>query len=36
VIILTEVLTLFGLDEVEVSEHDILRGAALGLGLERE
>jgi exopolyphosphatase/guanosine-5'-triphosphate,3'-diphosphate pyrophosphatase len=31
-IILIEVLTLFGLDEVEVSEHDILRGAALGLG----
>lgn len=31
VIILVEVLRLFGLDEVEVSEHDILRGAALGL-----
>ncbi len=31
VIILVEVLELFGLDEVEVSEHDILRGAALGL-----
>ncbi|HTX30880.1 MAG TPA: Ppx/GppA phosphatase family protein [Solirubrobacteraceae bacterium] len=31
VIILTEVLRLFGLNEVEVSEHDILRGAALGL-----
>ena len=31
VIILLEVLRLFGLDEVEVSEHDILRGAALGL-----
>jgi exopolyphosphatase / guanosine-5'-triphosphate,3'-diphosphate pyrophosphatase len=31
-IILVEVLTLFGLDQVEVSEHDILRGAALGLG----
>jgi exopolyphosphatase / guanosine-5'-triphosphate,3'-diphosphate pyrophosphatase len=31
VIILTEVLELFGLDAVEVSEHDILRGAALGL-----
>ena len=30
VIILIEVLDLFGLDEVEVSEHDILRGAALG------
>jgi exopolyphosphatase/guanosine-5'-triphosphate,3'-diphosphate pyrophosphatase len=31
VIILSEVMALFGLDEVEVSEHDILRGAALGL-----
>jgi len=31
VIILTEVMTLFGLDQVEVSEHDILRGAVLGL-----
>ncbi len=31
VIILVCVLELFGLDEVEVSEHDILRGAALGL-----
>jgi exopolyphosphatase/guanosine-5'-triphosphate,3'-diphosphate pyrophosphatase len=31
VIILLEVLRLFGLEEVEVSEHDILRGAALGL-----
>jgi exopolyphosphatase/guanosine-5'-triphosphate,3'-diphosphate pyrophosphatase len=30
-IILLEVLALFGLDEFEVSEHDILRGAALGL-----
>jgi exopolyphosphatase/guanosine-5'-triphosphate,3'-diphosphate pyrophosphatase len=30
-IILIEVLKLFGLDELEVSEHDILRGAALGL-----
>jgi len=29
--ILIEVLELFGLDRVEVSEHDILRGAALGL-----
>jgi exopolyphosphatase/guanosine-5'-triphosphate,3'-diphosphate pyrophosphatase len=29
--ILLEVLTLFNLDEVEVSDHDILRGAALGL-----
>lgn len=34
VIILTEVLALFDLDEVEVSEHDILRGAALGLESE--
>jgi exopolyphosphatase/guanosine-5'-triphosphate,3'-diphosphate pyrophosphatase len=33
-IILIEVLTLFGLDGVEVSEHDILRGAALGLGTQ--
>ena len=32
VIILIEVLDLFGLDALEVSEHDILRGAALGLG----
>jgi exopolyphosphatase/guanosine-5'-triphosphate,3'-diphosphate pyrophosphatase len=31
VIILTEVMTVFGLEQVEVSEHDILRGAALGL-----
>jgi exopolyphosphatase/guanosine-5'-triphosphate,3'-diphosphate pyrophosphatase len=31
VIILLEILKLFGLDEVEISEHDILRGAALGL-----
>jgi exopolyphosphatase/guanosine-5'-triphosphate,3'-diphosphate pyrophosphatase len=31
VIILTEVMGLFGLAEVEISEHDILRGAALGL-----
>jgi exopolyphosphatase/guanosine-5'-triphosphate,3'-diphosphate pyrophosphatase len=31
IMILTEVMTVFGLDEVEVSEHDILRGAALGL-----
>jgi len=30
-IILLETLGLFGLDEVEVSEHDILRGAALDL-----
>jgi exopolyphosphatase/guanosine-5'-triphosphate,3'-diphosphate pyrophosphatase len=31
VIIFREVLRLFGLDEIEVSEHDILRGAARGL-----
>jgi exopolyphosphatase/guanosine-5'-triphosphate,3'-diphosphate pyrophosphatase len=31
VVILGEVAALFGLDEIEVSEHDILRGAALGL-----
>jgi exopolyphosphatase/guanosine-5'-triphosphate,3'-diphosphate pyrophosphatase len=30
-VILGEVMSLFGLDEVEVSEHDILRGGALGL-----
>ena len=34
VVILLEVLRLFDLDAVEVSEHDILRGAALGLALE--
>jgi exopolyphosphatase / guanosine-5'-triphosphate,3'-diphosphate pyrophosphatase len=32
VIILRETMTLFGLDRVETSEHDILRGAAVGLG----
>jgi exopolyphosphatase / guanosine-5'-triphosphate,3'-diphosphate pyrophosphatase len=31
VIILTEVMRLFGLEQIEVSEHDILRGAVLGL-----
>jgi exopolyphosphatase / guanosine-5'-triphosphate,3'-diphosphate pyrophosphatase len=31
VIILVEVLSLFDLPQVEISEHDILRGAALGL-----
>jgi exopolyphosphatase / guanosine-5'-triphosphate,3'-diphosphate pyrophosphatase len=31
-IILVETLRLFGLERIEVSEHDILRGAALGLG----
>jgi len=30
VVIFGEVLDLFGLAEIEVSEHDILRGAALG------
>jgi hypothetical protein len=30
-IIFAEVVRRFGLDEVEVSEHDILRGAALNL-----
>jgi exopolyphosphatase/guanosine-5'-triphosphate,3'-diphosphate pyrophosphatase len=32
VLIFTEVARLFDLREVEISEHDILRGAALGLG----
>lgn len=32
VIILREVMELFGLRSIEISEHDILRGAALGLG----
>ncbi len=32
VLIFREVMGLFGLDQIEVSEHDILRGAALGLG----
>jgi exopolyphosphatase/guanosine-5'-triphosphate,3'-diphosphate pyrophosphatase len=32
VVILLDVLELFGLEQVEVSEHDILRGAALRLG----
>jgi exopolyphosphatase/guanosine-5'-triphosphate,3'-diphosphate pyrophosphatase len=31
VIIFREVLSLFGLDQIEISEHDILRGAALEL-----
>jgi exopolyphosphatase / guanosine-5'-triphosphate,3'-diphosphate pyrophosphatase len=30
-VILLQILALFGLDRVEVSEHDILRGAAIGL-----
>jgi exopolyphosphatase/guanosine-5'-triphosphate,3'-diphosphate pyrophosphatase len=29
IVILTEIMSLFGLDTIEVSEHDILRGAAL-------
>jgi exopolyphosphatase/guanosine-5'-triphosphate,3'-diphosphate pyrophosphatase len=29
IVILTEIMELFALDEIEVSEHDILRGAAL-------
>ncbi len=29
IVILQQVMSLFGLDEIEVSEHDILRGAAL-------
>jgi exopolyphosphatase/guanosine-5'-triphosphate,3'-diphosphate pyrophosphatase len=32
VVILLEVLALFRLDAIEISEHDILRGAALALG----
>jgi exopolyphosphatase/guanosine-5'-triphosphate,3'-diphosphate pyrophosphatase len=31
VAIFREVLSLFGLEQIEISEHDILRGAALGL-----
>jgi exopolyphosphatase/guanosine-5'-triphosphate,3'-diphosphate pyrophosphatase len=31
VLIFQAVMSLFGLDQVEISEHDILRGAALGL-----
>ncbi len=31
IVMLIEVLRAFGLDEIEVSEHDILRGAALQL-----
>jgi exopolyphosphatase / guanosine-5'-triphosphate,3'-diphosphate pyrophosphatase len=34
VVILLEVMRLFNLDAVEVSEHDILRGAALGLAVD--
>jgi exopolyphosphatase / guanosine-5'-triphosphate,3'-diphosphate pyrophosphatase len=35
VLIFREVLRLFGLSEIEISEHDILRGAALGLAIPR-
>lgn len=35
VLIFREVLRLFGLDQMEISEHDILRGAALGLAAPR-
>jgi exopolyphosphatase / guanosine-5'-triphosphate,3'-diphosphate pyrophosphatase len=35
IVILTEVMDLFGLDSVEVSEHDILRGAAVAYGTGR-
>jgi exopolyphosphatase/guanosine-5'-triphosphate,3'-diphosphate pyrophosphatase len=35
VLILREVLRLFGLSEIEISEHDILRGAALRLAAPR-
>jgi exopolyphosphatase/guanosine-5'-triphosphate,3'-diphosphate pyrophosphatase len=35
VLIFREVLRLFGLSRIEVSEHDILRGAALGLAAPR-
>jgi exopolyphosphatase/guanosine-5'-triphosphate,3'-diphosphate pyrophosphatase len=36
VLILLEALELFGLDRVEVSEHDILRGAAVALAADEE
>jgi exopolyphosphatase/guanosine-5'-triphosphate,3'-diphosphate pyrophosphatase len=35
VLIFREVLRLFGLHQIEISEHDILRGAALGLAAPR-
>ena len=35
VLIFREVLALFGLDQIEISEHDILRGAALELAAPR-
>ena len=34
-ILLSEAIGVFGLDRVEVSEHDILRGGALRLGRPR-
>jgi exopolyphosphatase / guanosine-5'-triphosphate,3'-diphosphate pyrophosphatase len=34
IVILTAVMDLFGLDEIEVSEHDILRGAALAFAAD--
>jgi exopolyphosphatase / guanosine-5'-triphosphate,3'-diphosphate pyrophosphatase len=36
IVILTEVMNLFGLDSIEVSEHDILRGAALYFASHRQ
>jgi hypothetical protein len=30
-VILAELMDMFGLDRIEVSEHDILRGAAIAL-----
>ncbi len=35
VLIFREVMRLFGLDQIEISEHDILRGAALGVAVQR-
>jgi exopolyphosphatase/guanosine-5'-triphosphate,3'-diphosphate pyrophosphatase len=35
ILIFREVLRLFGLDQIEISEHDILRGAALALAAPR-
>ena len=35
IVILTEIMSLFGLEQIEVSEHDILRGAALHYAAER-
>ena len=36
VVILVQVMRAFGLDEIEVSEHDILHGAALDRAVNRE